>query len=212
MRMIIYKWFVLLFALRMFQFASEINSLQAGEFNEVLTIGDAAPAWEKLPGVDDREYALDDFKDKPLVVVVFTCNTCPYAIDYEERINELAKKHGGDEGQVAFIAIGCNAKEEDKLPAMKARTEARGFVFPYVYDESQQAAKDYGASRTPEFFLLDRERRVIYMGSLDDASKLDKVAKTYLADAIAAALDGKEIAVKETPPIGCAIRWARRPR
>ncbi len=149
---------------------------------------------------------------EPLVVIVFTCNTCPYAVDYEDRINELAKKHGGKEGQVAVVAIGCNAKEEDKLPAMKERAAARGFVYPYVYDESQQVAKEYGAARTPEFFLLDKDRRVIYMGSLDNSSKPAEVTKTYLADAIAAALAGKEVETKETPPIGCAIRWARRAR
>jgi len=181
----------------------------AGQFNQQLNIGDPAPAWQKLPGVDDQEHSLEDLAARDVVVVVFTCNTCPYAVDYEGRINELAKKYSADDSQVAVIAINVNKVPGDLLPAMKERAEKQGLVYPYLYDESQQIAKAFGAARTPEFFVLNKERKIIYMGAFDDSTKEANVTKHYVEDAIAAAIGGKEAPVAETPPVGCAVRYAR---
>ena len=187
------------------------GSAQAGEFNQVLSIGDAAPSWKELPGTDDNKHSLADLKAK-LVVVVFTCNTCPYAIDYEQRINELAQRYAKDKDTLAVVAINCNKQAEDKLPAMKKRAKDQQYAFAYLHDASQQTAKDFGATRTPEFFLLDAKRRVVYMGAMDDSAELAKVKTKYLEDAIEATLAGKEVPVAETAPIGCAIRIDRRQR
>jgi peroxiredoxin len=179
----------------------------AGEFNEVLNIGDAAPAWEKLPGVDDKMHALADLKDKPVVVVVFTCNSCPVANDYEGRIIAAAKKYAAQ--NVAFVAINVNRIEDDKLPKMKERATAKGYPFPYLYDDTQEIGKKYGAVFTPEFFVLDKDRKVVYMGGLDDSSNVSEVKANYLEPAIEAVLQGKKPAKAEAPAIGCRVRYER---
>jgi peroxiredoxin len=184
----------------------------AGEYNPVLNIGDKAPAWENLPGTDGKTHSLSDFKDTPVVVVVFTCNSCPYAVDYEDRINELAKKHQGESAKVKVVAINVNLVAADSLAKMQERSKAKDFAFPYLFDESQQIAKAYGATRTPEFFVLDAERKIVYMGAMDDNSDAAKVTKQYLGPAIDSALSGTMLKVKETIAIGCNIRFARQRR
>lgn len=182
--------------------------VSAGEFNPVLSIGDAAPAWTDLPGTDGERHSLADLKQAEAVVVVFTCNSCPYAVDYEDRINDLTKKYAS-ERRVAVVAINVNTNEADLLPAMKQRAEEKGFRFPYLFDESQQIAKAYGASRTPEFFVLNQERKVAYMGAMDDSPKAEGVQVRYVEQAVNAMLQKKAVTTPETPPVGCRIRFAR---
>lgn len=185
------------------------SSIRAGEYNPTLNLGDDAPAWKDLPGVDGNKHSLGDLKDRKLVVVVFTCNSCPVANDYEERILSLANAHAKD---VAFVAINVNRIPEDSLPKMKERAEAKKYPFPYLFDESQQIAKDYGATFTPEFFVLNQDRKVVYMGGLDDNSNLAAVKARYLAPAIEAALKGEQPNPGETVARGCRIRYARERR
>src|SRR6188472_1025550 len=109
-------------------------AIRAGEFNSVLNIGDEAPSWKELPGTDGKPHSLDDLKSSKLVVVVFTCNSCPIASDYEDRIIALADKY---RKEAAFVAINVNRIPEDSLPRMKERAENRKFPFPYLFDESQ---------------------------------------------------------------------------
>jgi peroxiredoxin len=182
---------------------------RAGEFNSVLNIGDAAPAWKALPGTDEKPHSLDDLKKSKLVVVVFTCNSCPIATDYEDRILALADKYKGD---AAFVAINVNTIPQDSLPKMKERAESKKFPFPYLFDESQKIAKDYGAKYTPEFFVLDADRKIAYMGGMDDSSIADKVKTKYLEPAIEAILKGDKPATAETNAIGCRVRYAREKR
>lgn len=170
------------------------------------------PEWKELPGVDGQKHSLSDLTNKEIVVVAFTCNSCPYAVDYEDRLIEFAREHSGPASRVALVAINVNRIEEDQLPAMRERAEAKGFNFPYLYDESQEIARQFGAMRTPEFYVLDKERRVVYMGAMDDSPDVRKVRLKYVADAVAATLEGKPAPLLETPPIGCAIRWARERR
>lgn len=188
-----------------------------GEFNQTLSLGDAAPAWSDLPGVDDRKHSLADVDPAALVVVAFTCNSCPVARDYEDRLMELARRYSG---RATFIAVNVNTIPEDRLDRMQARAAERKFNFAYLYDESQQIARDFGASGTPEFFLLsavsadaassESQRKVLYMGALDNHSRPDQVTKQYLADAIEAALAGRPPPVGETYASGCRIRYARQ--
>jgi peroxiredoxin len=178
----------------------------AGEFNSVLKPGDDAPAWVELPGVDDKKHSLADLKDKPVVVVAFTCNSCPVAELYEDRIVALAKKYSG---KIALVAINVNRIEQDRLPKMKERAREKGFEFPYLYDETQKIAKRYGATYTPEFFVLDRERKIAYMGAMDDKSPPAQPTERFLEQAVEAVLKGQKPSKAETLARGCRVRYAR---
>ena len=164
--------------------------VDAGEYNPVREIGDAAPEWTKLPGTDGKTHSLADLKDKDAVVVVFTCNSCPYAVDYEDRLIAFHKKFASK--NVALVAINVNKVPEDALPAMKK--------------------KDYGAFFTPEFFVLNKQRKIIYMGSMDNNPDLKKVSKRYLNDAVEATLAGKKVVTDETVAFGCKVRFERKRR
>ncbi len=182
----------------------------AGKYNQVLRIGDAAPAWSDLVGVDDQKHSLADLSDSKVVVVVFTCNSCPYAVDVEDRLLALHTKYA-DLG-VALVAINVNKVQDDLLPAMKDKADEKGFRFPYLFDESQQIAKEYGAIYTPEFFVIDQQRKVLYMGAMDDSPDGRQVTNAYVQKAIEAALEGQQPEVTETPPIGCRVRYERARR
>lgn len=184
----------------------------SGEYNPVLSIGDKAPDWKELPGVDGEKHSLSDLKNKDVVVLAFLCNSCPYAVDYEDRLIAFAKKHSSKDSKVALVAVNVNKVDEDLPPRMKEKAEAKGFKFPYLFDETQKIAKDYGAGFTPEFFVLNKDRKVVYMGAMDDSPNADKVKLRYVEEAVAAALVGKLPEVKETVPIGCRIRIERTRR
>lgn len=183
----------------------------AGEFNPTLSIGDAAPAWEKLPGVDGEAHALADLDPKLPVVVVFICNSCDVAADYEDRIIAFTEKH---KDEAAVIAICASSKPADALPRLRERAEAKKFPFVYLHDKSQQIGRAYGANYTPEFFLLTpgkpEERRIVYMGAMDDSTYADQVKSNYLEPALAATLAGDEPTTKETAPRGCRIKYPRK--
>lgn len=185
---------------------------RAGKYNAVLNIGDKAPAWTNLEGIDGKRHSLADLADKDLVVVVFTCNSCPVATDYEDRMIAFSKKYAGSAGKVALVAINVNRIAEDLPPKMKERAEAKGFDFPYLYDETQNVGKAFGAAFTPEFFLLDRQRKVVYMGGMDDSSNPQTVKNNYLERAVEAALAGRRPEVAEAPAIGCRVRYVRQRR
>lgn len=181
--------------------------LHAGEYNEVLSVGDVAPAWKQLPGTDGREHNLSDLQHAPVVVVVFTCVSCPTARDYEDRINALARQFSGADSKVAVVAICVNKVPEDQLPALKAHQQEKQLQFHYLSDETQQIARDYGAIFTPQFFVLNAERKIVYMGAMDDATNPTQVRQNYVFDAVTAALNGKAPAVTETIARGCRIRF-----
>jgi len=182
-------------------------SAVAGEFNAALNVGDPAPAWNDLPGADGKRHALADLKDKKVVVVVFTCNSCPVARDYEERIIALAKRRPQE---VAVVAINVNRVPEDSLAKMEERARAKEFPYPYVLDETQKIGRDYGASATPDFFVLSPQRKIVYMGAMDDASDPALVKTNFVERAVDSALAGTTPATTETFPRGCGIRYARQ--
>ena len=196
----------------MFRFCSLLVPLfatvaMAGEFNKVLSVGSVAPAWKDLPGTDGKTHSLSDLK-QDVVVVIFTCNSCPAAEAYEERIIAFTKKHA-TEGKVAVVAINVNTVKEDLPPEMKKRAEKRKFNFPYLYDGTQDIAKQYGARYTPEFFVLNKERKVVYLGAMDDKSPPGMPTQAYLEAAVQAALNGQTAPKGETLARGCMIRWKR---
>lgn len=186
--------------------------LSAGEYNQVLNVGDEAPAWKDLPGADNKKHSLADLEEKDVLVIVFTCNSCPVAQAYEDRIASFAAEHAAEGSRVGLVAINCNKVDEDRLPAIKQRVAAKGFHFPYLHDESQQIGRDYGALYTPEFFVLDRDRKVVYMGAMDDNRDADKATVNYVLDAVTATLAGKQPQVRETLARGCRVRYKKSRR
>jgi len=173
-----------------------------------LAIGGKAPDF-KLKGVDGKEHALAEFKDKKALIVVFSCNHCPYAQAYEDRLMALQSELGGRGAQL--VAINSNEDTnypEDGFEEMVRRAEKRKFNFPYLRDESQNVARAYGAVRTPHIFLFDGERRLAYTGRVDDNwQQPDKVKSKDLRNAVIEVLDGRAVTTPETYAIGCTIKW-----
>jgi peroxiredoxin len=183
--------------------------ISAGKYNTQLNIGDTAPDWKGLEGTDGQKHALADLADKEVVVVCFTCNTCPYAVDYEDRLIALAKRFASEGNKCALVAINPNKVRDDLLPAMQERAKSKSFNFPYLHDATQQVARSYGATYTPEFVVLNKQRKVIYLGAMDDSPDGKKVTKRWVEDAASAALAGKLPETIETPAVGCAVRYVR---
>lgn len=181
----------------------------AGKYNPKLSIGDPAPGWMNLAGIDGKPHRLGDYDSAAVLVVVFTSNTCPYAHDYEARLNQLEAKFAGDK-KVKLIVMNPNAVRDDSLEAMKTYAKEKKLGFTYLKDEEGQIAASFGALRTPECFVIDRDRKIVYMGAFDDNTQSEQVTEKYVEAAIEAALEGKAPAVQETPPVGCLIRQRRR--
>jgi peroxiredoxin len=150
---------------------------------------------------------LSDLKDD-VVVLVFLANHCPIVGMYEDRIIDFTKDYK-DKG-VRVVGISVSTREDDKLPAIKSYMKDHKSNYIYAYDESQAVGRAYGATNTPQFFVLDKERKIRYTGAMDDTNQESKVSKTYLRDAVDAVLKGETPAVDETKARGCAISYARR--
>lgn len=189
-----------------------VPTLGAGEETKSPEIGDAAPDWKNLDGTDDRKHSLEDLKEFRVVIVCFTCNSCPYAVDYEERLVALQQKYLDAGQKVRLVAINSNTVPADKLDRMKERAKTRKFNFPYVHDETQDVARAYGAIYTPEFYVLNEKRTIIYRGAMDDSTNAKNVKVRYVELAVAAALAGTKPETEKTGARGCAIRFKRRRR
>ena len=162
-----------------------------------------------LPGVDGKTYRLADFADAKLLIVVFSCNHCPYVIGSEDRMNVLYADYAPR--GVAMIAVNSNETDNhptDSFEHMAERAKDKGFRFPYVRDESQQVALAYGALRTPHFYVFDADRKLRYTGRMDDNPHHEGQATTHeLRDALDALLAGDEPPLPLTNPIGCNVKW-----
>jgi peroxiredoxin len=173
-----------------------------------LSIGAAAPDFN-LPGVDGKMYSLADFKGAKALIVVFSCNHCPYVVGSQERMKKLVTDYAPK--GVKMIAINANETVNhptDSFAHMKTEAAAKGLNFAYVRDESQDVAKAYGALRTPHYFVFDGQRRLCYTGRMDDNPREVAKAKTHeLRDALDAVLAGKTPKVTATNPIGCNVKW-----
>jgi peroxiredoxin len=170
-------------------------------------IGDTATDF-KLKSVDGKMYSMSDYKSAKGFIVVFTCNHCPFAKKYEDRINDLAKKYKS-KGYI-LLAINPNdpvAEPADSFDMMKVRAKEKGFAFPYLLDEGQNIFPQYGATKTPHVFLLDKNRVVKYIGAIDDnVDSAADVKEKYLENAIAALDSGKTPSPEITKAIGCSIK------
>ncbi|MBI2085289.1 MAG: thioredoxin family protein [Candidatus Aenigmarchaeota archaeon] len=173
-----------------------------------LKVSDSLVEFE-LIGVDGKKHSSNKFASKKVLVVIFTCNHCPYAKAYQDRIIAVQKDYASKGVQVIAINSNDDSKyTEDSFDDMKTRAKEKGFNFPYLRDESQIVARDYGAKATPHVFVFDFSRKLRYVGAIDDNWDNATAAKQkYLREAIDAILAGKEIAVKETMPVGCTIKW-----
>lgn len=173
-------------------------------------VGDKARDF-KLKNVDGKTVSLNSMKDVKGYIVIFTCNTCPYAVAYEDRIIALHQKYAAQGYPV--VAINSNDKDikpDDSFDKMQQRAKDKQYPFAYIYDESQQVARAFGAAKTPHVYILDKKRVVRYVGAIDDNSEnADAVKEKYAENALDALLAGKQIAVKETKAIGCGIKWRK---
>ena len=191
--------------------ASAVTLAGPGKFNKVLAPGDAAPEWKDLDGTDGKKHSFADFKDKDVLVVVFTCNTCPVAEGYEDRLIAFAKEFAGEKGKVGFVAINPNAGKGDTLDDMTKRAKKKEFPFQYLSDADQAVTEKYGAVYTPEFFVLNKDRVVVYTGAMDDKAPPGEAKVKHLEAAVTAALAGKKIDTTETSAAaGCKIKPAAK--
>ncbi|MGO8925885.1 MAG: redoxin family protein [Limisphaerales bacterium] len=193
--------------------------LRAADFQpETLPLGSLAPDF-RLTGVDGRTYTLKNFADAKILVVVFTCNHCPTAQYYEERLKELMTDYK-DKG-VALAAIMPNDPKSvrldelgwtdlsDSFEEMKIRASDRHFNFPYLYDgDTESVARTYGPVATPHAFVFDAGRKLRYVGAIDDSESVQHVTKHYVRDALTALLAGQEPPVTKTKVVGCSVKWA----
>lgn len=173
-----------------------------------MPLGTAAPPFS-LPGVDGETRSLGSFADAELLVVVFTCNHCPYAMASEDRLIEIQNDYRAR--GVRLVAINPNdadAYPADSFEKMKQRAAEKGFNFPYLRDESQEVARVYDAACTPDIFVFDRDRKLIYNGRIDDNwQHPDKVTRKDLRAVLDAALQGKAVDFQHVPSMGCSIKW-----
>ena len=179
-------------------------------YSNGMPAGTPAPTFD-LPGVDGRSYALAAFADAPVLVVIFTCNHCPYARAVEDRLIALQRDYQAR--GVRLCAINPNddkAYPDDAFPAMVERAQQKGFNFPYLRDESQQVARAYDAACTPDIFVFDQSRKLVYNGRLDDNwQQPDKVQRHDLRRVLDLTLEGRPLDFEPVPSMGCSIKWKK---
>jgi thiol-disulfide isomerase/thioredoxin len=182
--------------------------------NNPLALGAPIPEFKNLPAVGGRAYGWEDFKNLKILVVVFSCNHCPYVQAYEDRMIALQRDYASKGLQL--VAINSNETAhypEDNFSEMVTRAMTKGFNFPYLRDEDQSAADAFGATHTPEFFVFamrggEARQRLEYHGRMDDNYQNPaQVSRHYVREAIDALLAGKRVGETETHSIGCTIKW-----
>ncbi len=173
-----------------------------------LSLGSKAPDFS-LPATDGNTYSLRDFKDAKVLVIFFTCNHCPYVTGSDEITRQTAenfKSHG-----VRFVGINSNSQntyEEDSYENMVKRMDEKKFPWLYLYDQTQDVARAYGALRTPHFFVFNKERKLVYTGrGIDNPRESSKMTVNDLQNAIKELLEGRKITTPLTNPIGCNVKW-----
>ncbi len=175
--------------------------------------GDRAPEFE-LFGVDYKYHSLEQYADSEAIVVIFTCNHCPYAKAYEDELIKLAKQYQPKD--IQFLAVNPNPADmvaADGFPQMRKRAKKKGFPYPYIYDETQKVARAYGASVTPHIFVVQYQNRdkkrvpyVVYEGAVDNRHKDPR----YLKNALDAILADEEIDKKKTAQFGCSVKYREK--
>lgn len=173
-----------------------------------LKIGDKAPDF-KLPATDGRDYQLSDFDQDKVLVIFFTCNHCPFVTGSDEVTRQTAQKFMPK--GVKFIGINSNSKKtyaEDSFDHMVERMKTHKFPWLYLYDETQDVARAYGALRTPHFYVFDQDRKLVYTGrEVDNPMAAAKATVNNLDQTLQEHLEGKPISVPVTNPVGCNVKW-----
>jgi peroxiredoxin len=177
----------------------------------MLATGTEAPDF-RLPDPQGKVVALDDFKDAPALLVAFICNHCPYVKHVRSKFAEVARDY--QSRGVAVVGISSNDTDshpDDGPEKMAEEVNLAGYTFPYLYDETQEVAKAYQAACTPDFFLFDRDRRLVYRGQFDDSRPGSgrPVTGKDLTGAVDAVLAGKPVPGNQRPSVGCNIKWKR---
>ena len=179
-----------------------------GKYNKAVGVGDKAPDFAGLPAVSadgsDTSLTLSDIKED-LVVLVFLGNHCPVVQQYEDRLIDFTAAY--KDKPVKVVGVSVNDLDSDRIPKIKEYMKEHKSNYVYGYDESQAIGHAYGATNTPQFFVLDKERKIRYLGAMDDNMNEAKVKKTYLKDAVEALLKGETPAVEETRPQGCGVKY-----
>lgn len=166
-----------------------------------------------LKNIDGKMVNFDSYPDAKGFIVVFTCNECPYAVAYEDRVNELNKKYA----DLGYPVIAINPNDAEKVPGdsyemMKVRAKEKGITYAYVHDENQDIAKQFGATRTPHVYVVERKAKdmvVQYIGAIDNNTRDAEAAdEKYVESAVDALIGGSEVPTKSTKAIGCTIKWA----
>jgi peroxiredoxin len=181
----------------------------AGKYNKKVSVGEKAPTFSGLPAVSNGEetsVSLPDLKED-IVVLVFLANHCPVVQAYEDRIIEFTNDYK-DKG-VRVVGIAVSQQTIDKLPGIKDYMKEHKSNYTYAYDETQATGKAYGATNTPQFFVLDKERKIRYTGAMDNNQNESKVTKNYLREAVDALLKGESPPVDETRAVGCGIGYSK---
>jgi thiol-disulfide isomerase/thioredoxin len=180
----------------------------AGKFNKAVSVGEKAPTFSGIPATvngEDASLTLSDIKE-PVVVLVFLNKGCPYVVAVEDRLIDLANDYKGK----GVKLVGVSVVNNDSLSGIKDYMKDKKSNYVYGYDESQALGKAYGATNTPQFFVLDKDRVIRYTGALDDSPlKEDKAEKHYVRDAINAVLKGEKPAVEETRAVGCGVGYKK---
>jgi peroxiredoxin len=182
----------------------------AGKYNTAISVGDKAPTFSGIPAIyngEETSVSLPDLKED-VVVVVFLANHCPVVQAYEDRLVEFTNDYKSKGVRVVGIAV--SSSPVDKLPRIKDYMKEHKSSYIYGYDETQAVGKAYGATKTPQFFVLDKERKIRYTGAMDDSQSESKVTKTYLRDAVDAVLKGETPAVVETRATGCGVQYNKK--
>jgi peroxiredoxin len=175
----------------------------------MLSIGEASPNFENLLGADGRRYSLDSFHDKPALVVIFSCNHCPYVQAYEGRMVAIQRDYSSM--GVQLVAINSNDEKsypEDSYPEMVKRAKEEGFNFPYLRDADQKVVELYGAVCTPHVFAFDAGRILRYRGRIDDSKDASRVMSPDLRNALDDIIAKKDVRTADTKPFGCSIKWS----
>ena len=176
------------------------------EIIEQFKVGQRAPDFQDLLGVDGQRYSLSSFDDIPILVIVFTCNGCPTVKVEEERIKALQESYAPK--GVQFVAINSNnpyLSPPDTFSEMVKRASEKQYNFPYIKDEDGSVAREFGATNTPHFFVLDKAHNLCYKGRLDDTREPARATYSDLENALTDLLANRAVAVSETQPFGCAI-------
>jgi len=176
----------------------------------MLALGTQAPPFELPDVVSGKSVSLDSFAARKALLVMFICRHCPYVVHVREELARLGQDHAHkDLGIVAISANDAESYPDDSPANLKAMAEELGFTFPLCYDESQEVAKAYTAACTPDFFLFDADRRLVYRGQLDESRPGNNKPLTGadLRAAIDAVLEGRSVSQEQKPSMGCNIKW-----